>query len=110
MSASGVNTSTSVFGVDPGVLSLQMSENANDPTIISLSNNDGELQIKKGQNPTSTITTNEVKVTNLVFKNLSASSTKANIGVEATIEFANATSSADLQFSKSFKTSVSTRN
>jgi len=97
-SASGVNISASVFGIDPGVLSLAMSSSTLNPTIINLSADDGQLQIKEGNNATTTITTERVQINNLIFTNFSASSTRENIGVDLTVGYV---SSTDINFQSS---------
>ncbi|MFZ2190425.1 MAG: GIY-YIG nuclease family protein [Candidatus Magasanikiibacteriota bacterium] len=107
-SASGVNTSASVFGVDPGVLSLAMSSSTLNPTIINLSADNGRLQIKEGDNATTTITTAQVQVNNLVFNNFSASSTRENIGVDLNVSFVSSTD-INFQSSQTLHTAVSVR-
>lgn len=94
-SASSVDLVNSVFNTDPGVLQLNMASSSLNPTIISLSTDDGMLQVKKGASATSTITSNKIIVSNLVFTNLSASSTRENIGVDMQVEY---TTSTDISF------------
>ena len=69
--ATGVNAGSSTFDFDPGVLSLSMSDSGKDPTIIDLTANDGQLQITEGVSSAVSLTSDEVKVTNLVFTNKS---------------------------------------
>ena len=107
-SASGVNLGSSVFNSDPGVLSLIMSSSTLNPTIISLSADDGSLLLKEGNNATTTITTALVQVLNLLFSNQSASSTKDNIGVDITVSFVSSTD-VILRYTQALHTSVSTR-
>ena len=107
-SANGVTTSSSVFNIDPGKLFLTMSSTTLNPTIINLSDNDGALQIKEGTGATTTITTSQIRVTNLQFTNLSASSTHANIKINLTVEFAT-TTDINFQYAQSLETAVSAR-
>jgi len=106
--SSGINVDSSVFGIDPGVLSLIMASNALNPTIISLNSNDGSLQIKEGNNDATTITSKNVIISNLVFSNLSASSTRENIGIDLTVGYASS-SDINLTFSQNISTAVSVR-
>ena len=46
--AEGVNTASSMFGIDPGRLSLIMASSSLNPTIIDLSRDDGVLRIIEG--------------------------------------------------------------
>lgn len=107
-SAKGVNIDSSIFNIDPGVLSLAMTSGASDPTIISLNKDDGSLQIKEGAGSAVMVTAGNVKVTNLVFSNLSASSTRENIGIDLTVEYASSTES-DLISSQTLYTAVGIR-
>jgi len=107
-SANGVTTSSSVFNTDPGTLVLTMSSSTFNPTIINLSADDGVLQIKQGTGATTTVTANTVRVTNLQFTNLSASSTHENIKVNLTVEFAT-TTDIDFQYTQSLTSTISAR-
>jgi len=107
--ATGLNTASSTFGADPGVLSLVMADNAKNPTIIDLSADDGVLQIAEGVGSTVPITSDEVKVTNLVFGDLSASSTRENIRIEITVEYNNNSNDVEFTYTQSLQTAVSIR-
>jgi type II secretory pathway pseudopilin PulG len=105
----GVNIGSSTFGSDPGVLSLQMADAAKNPTLISLSADDGQLQIKEGASAYVNITSDEVKVTNLVFTNLTGTSDFENVQINATIEFNNTGTDVHYDFTQSWQTAVSAR-
>jgi len=107
-SAASVNVASSTFSVDPGVLSLSMNEAAGNPIIINLTEDDGLLQIKKGVSPEILITGDEIKITNLVFTDLTASSTKENIKIEITLEYME-DESVFYKYSTDLQTSVSLR-
>ena len=97
-SADSINVASSTFAVDPGVLNLSMDTIGENPTIISLNEDDGFLQIQKGNNTAIPITSDETKITNLVFTNLIGN----NIRIEITAEYKNSESiffyySTDLQ-------------
>lgn len=107
-SASSISTTQSVFGVNPGVLYLTVANNALNPTIINLSEINGQLQIKEGSASTTVITTNRVQIFNLVFTNLSTSSTRENIGLDLGVQYITSTY-INYQFNQSLHTSISLR-
>lgn len=108
--ANGVNVGASVFNTDPGILSLSMADGGKNPTIIDLTANDGILRIKEGASAAVSITSNEVKITNLVFTDLSSTSARENVRVNLTIDFDDG-GSGDVRyiFSKSWQKAVSLR-
>ncbi|MCK5591231.1 MAG: prepilin-type N-terminal cleavage/methylation domain-containing protein [Candidatus Pacebacteria bacterium] len=108
LSSNGLNVGTSVFDVDPGSLSLSMADGAKNPTIISLLVDDGQLQIQEGLGVAVPITSDEVRVTNLVFTNLTSTSDKANIKIELTVEYIT-TGSVVYNYPFSLETAVSLR-
>lgn len=107
-SANGLDAESSTFDSDPGVLSLSMSDGDIDPTIIDLSVDDGILQITQGTDDPIFITSDKVKITNLVFTNLSGENERGNIKIDMTVEY---DSGGDLAFSSSqdLTTAVSLR-
>lgn len=108
--AVGVNTGSCTFGSDPGVLSLAMAEETENPTIIDLDQDNGSLQITQGLGDPVLITSNKVKVTNLVFTNLTPLTVdRENIRVEITLEYDNAGSDIEYTYSQSLQTAVSLR-
>jgi len=108
-SSNGLNTEASTFGSDPGVLSLSMASTTQNPTVFSLDSNNGVLQISEGGVSTTTITSGEVKVTNLVFTDLTASSTRENIRIEITVEYNNLSNDIQYDYSRSIQTAVNLR-
>lgn len=106
-SASGVNASSSVFDLDPGVLSLAMDNASKNPTIIRLNHDNGVLEIQEGLAQPVTVTSDETRINNLIFHNLS-SGNRENIGVDLTIEYRGSDNS--FKYSKSLKTSASVRH
>jgi len=106
--ASSVNIGASTFGSDPGVLSLAMSDVSKNPTIISLSADDGVLQITEGIASALTVTSDEVKVTNLVFTNLTGTNDRENIKIEMTTEY-DSTDDVEYDFAQSIQTTVTLR-
>jgi len=108
LSANGVNIGASTFDTDPGVLSLSMADGDKNPTIISLSQNNGVLQITEGTADPVNITSNKVLITNLVFTNLTSTSDKENIKIELTAEYIT-TNDVVYQYSQNLQTAVSLR-
>lgn len=106
--ADNINIGASTFGADPGVLSLAMTDPAKNPTIIFLNQDDGQLQITEGLDPVINISSDEVKVKNLVFSNLSPSTKRENVKIDLTIEY-NGSEDVDFNYSRSFQTSASIR-
>jgi type II secretory pathway pseudopilin PulG len=106
--ASAINTSTSLFGTDPGYLSLTMTSTTLNPTTIGLNKDDGQIQVKQGSGASSTLVSDEIRVTNLVFADLTASSTREHVHISLTVDY-DATSSTEFSFSRSFRTAASVR-
>ena len=108
LSANGVNVGSSVFDLDPGSLSLSMADGAKNPTIISLTADDGQVQIQEGLSGAVSITSDEVRVTNLVFTNLTSTSDKPNIKIELTVEYI-VTGDVIYEYTYSLETAISLR-
>jgi len=106
-SATGVNTASSTFGVDPGFLSLSMASSTLNPTILALDSN--ILGIKEGSNATTSITSDEVKITNLVFTDLSGTGNRGNVRIEMTVEYNNIDTDIIYNYSQSIQTTVGLR-
>ena len=107
--ADDVNVANSTFGTDPGYLSLTMASSTLNPTIIALDQDDGVLVIKEGAYATTSITSTEVNVTNLVFTNLTASTTRENIRVEVTVEYINSNNGSIYRYSQNSRSATSLR-
>jgi len=107
--ATGVNIDSSTFDSDPGVLSLSMADASKNPTIISLTANDGSLRIKEGTADYKNIISDKVKVTNFVFLNLTPLGERKNIGVQVTVGYNNTGGAVEYNYSQSLETAVSLR-
>lgn len=107
--ATGVNTGSSTFDSDPGVLSVSVADAGNNPTVIDLSADDGQLQITYGAGSPVLVTSDEVSVTNLVFTDLTGSGTVPVIRIEMTIAFNNQSGDSDYTYEQSITTTVSLR-
>ena len=106
--ATGVNLVDSTFGSDPGVLSLSFASDDLDPTIIQLSEDDGILQVVEGVSSPVNITSDEVKVTNLQFTNLTGTSDKENIKIDLTVEY-DASEDVEFKYAQTLETSATVR-
>lgn len=106
--ADGINIAASTFGSDPGVLSLVMSDSTKNPTIIDLDQDNGILRIIEGSASPVMLVSDEVKITNLVFTNLTTGD-KGNIQIKITVEFNNVSGDIGFDYSQSLQTSVGLR-
>ena len=109
-SANGINVGASTFDADPGILSLSMANLTLNPTIIDLSADDGILRITQGANAPIEITNPNVKVTNLIFENLTSTGGKASIGIDLTIDYANSAGDKGFEYHQDLHTAVTIRN
>lgn len=107
-SASGINANGSVFGLDPGYLSLVMPSAAVNPTIISLNHDNGVIEIKEGLSASTTIMADEVKVANLIFTNLTDGN-RENVRINMTVEYDNPNNDPDFAYTQTLQTAVSVR-
>ncbi len=104
--ASAINTGTSTFGVDPGTLSLDMVDASDDPTIFSLTEDDGQFQLQEGSGAPVALTGEEINITNLVFNNLTGTEDVGIIQVQFTLEAANESGSTFFDYAQSFETTL----
>ncbi len=107
--SNGINIASSTFNSDPGVLSLEMADITLNPTVFDLSVDDGILRITQGTSTPIMVVSDEVRVSNLVFTNLTASSSKENIKIEITVEFNDDSGDKELEYSQDLRTAVSVR-
>ena len=109
LSANSVNIGSSIFGSDPGELSLSMTNESKNPTIINLNVDNGILQITEGLSSAVAVTSNKVKITNLVFANLTSTGEKENIRIQMTVEYNNAEGDIKYNYSQTIQTAISLR-
>jgi len=108
-SASDVNIASSVFGANPGILSLAMADVGKNPTIINLTGANGTLQIKEGIASPVALTSNKVKVTNLVFTNRGHQGKRRIIGIDLTVAYNSDNSDVYFNYSETVRTAVTLR-
>lgn len=109
---SGLYTPTSVFGTYPGQLSLATQENApadEAGTYVDFYIDDERLYRKREGATAELLTSEQVKVTNLVFTHLNVSNDPA-VRIELTVEPAASSTNAEAQTSVTLFTTVSLRS
>lgn len=87
--ATGVYTPTSAFDANPGQLSLETKINPRDnetKTYEDFYLADGKLYLKKEGISPEQITSDQVRVSNLIFKNIGSSGNLANIQINLQVE------------------------
>lgn len=97
--ALSVNTSTSVFNSDNGILSLSVNDVSKNPTIIKISPIDNSLIILEGSS-TTTITTSKVMVDKLFFYDFTSGTPRSNIQVDLKVKF-NSSDSQEYTYTQS---------
>lgn len=102
----GINTGSSTFGSDPGVLSFDMVDVADNPTIFSLSADDEDFQVSIGGASNTTITTDRVGVTNLTFTDLTSGSDLGIILVNFSVSYSNDSGTPYFNYEESFQTTL----
>ena len=107
--STGVNIGSSSFGSDPGVLSLTMADALKNPTIISLDQDNGTLQIQEGVNPPVPITSGSVYVSRLAFTNTTGGANHENVQVEIIVDYNGGAPGTGFIYSQSAHTAVSVR-
>lgn len=109
--AMGINNNSS-FGINLAentgrFLSLRMRNNTNNPAIIDVLNN--FIRIRNGKQPYYQLSSNQVKVTNLTFKNYGTGKS-SNIKIILTIEYLNPSQRQQYQASDTWQTTVELRD
>lgn len=101
--ASGINNPSP--GQSDSILSLSMQNLDLNPTIFDVF--EGKLRITQGESDPKELTSDEVKVTNLLFTNLSYPNTPGTIRIEMTIEYLNPSNLSEYQASINLKSTIS---
>lgn len=107
-SARAVNSATSTFSSDPGVLSLDMPNPSVNPTVFRLDQDNGTLLMQEGAAAALPLTTSAVSVSQLIFSLRAPAGEPENIGILLTVDSASAGDSY-ASFSHTATTSVTTR-
>lgn len=104
--AEGINVGSSTFGSDPGVLSFDMVAPGTDPTVFSLTGDDGQLQKTEAGGGAILLTQDDVEITNLIFQNLTGVEDTGIIQVQFTVEAVNASGSVYFDYAQTFQTTL----
>lgn len=107
--AMGINVASSTFESDPGVLSLSMASSTLNPTVFSLSADNGRLQMTEGGGGVIYVTGSDVRVTDFTLYNATSGSVRENVRVDITIENANSVGDPRLDFTQSIHSNISVR-
>ena len=106
--ANDLNTANSTFNVHPGLLSFSHEDSLKNPTIFSVASE--KLAMKQGVNATSTLTSDNVRVTNLIFTNMSVANRTKNIRISMRVEHVNPDNVTVFTASTTMETSVTVRD
>lgn len=103
--ATALNIGTSVFSADPGTISFDMADVGVDPTIFSLTADDGALQVQEAGGAVVTLTTDDISVTNFTVTNLTTAEDVGILRVEMTLQVGSA-SLPIYAYTESFQTTL----
>ena len=106
--ARSITLGSSIFGSDPGVLSLEMDNPAANPTVFRLTGDNGALQMQEGASDPLVLTSDEVTVDTLIFTLLSQAGERENIRINLTVGYAAAGDSF-ASYEHQIQTSISLR-
>lgn len=104
--AEGININASIFDSDPGVLSFNMVAQGVDPTVFSLTADNGVLQISEADGAQVSITTDQVSVTDLRFHNLTGAGDTGVVQVEYSLQANNPSGLKYYDYVASFQTTL----
>jgi hypothetical protein len=104
--ASALNVGASTFNSDPGVLSFDMVLAGVDPTVFSLTSDNGQFQVQQAGGAQNVLTSSRVAITNLTFTNLTSDDDLGIIQVTYTVEMTTDSSSPLLEYAQTFQTTL----
>jgi prepilin-type N-terminal cleavage/methylation domain-containing protein len=93
--ADSITVGSSVFGSNPGTLTLATSVPANSPTIFTVTN--GQLTVKQGAGAAIPLTEPDVTVTEFTLENLSPNARTQNIRIHIKVSLPTSTANTDIQ-------------
>src|SRR3989338_2893396 len=96
-SAATINQGASVFGANPGTLSIGSSVPLNDPTVFTVSG--GALMVSQGGAPAEPITSGRVSITDLTFEDLTVFGRTRLVRIRVTAASRNAGGLAEVNAS-----------
>lgn len=101
-----VLTGSSVFDSDPGTLALDMVDVAVDPTVFSLTTDNGQLQMNEAGGGETVLTSSDILITDFTVIDLTSSEDVAVIMIQFTLQY-NSPSTFVYQYEQSFQTTFS---
>lgn len=104
--AEGINTGSSTFNSDPGVLSLDMVSVSEDPVVFSLTADDGQFQVSQAGGGAVALSGSALEITNLVFTNLTSADDTGIIQVNFTVSAPSDESVEFFAYEESFQTTL----
>lgn len=104
--ADSIRLADSTFATDPGVLSLNMIDASREPTVFSLTADNGQFQVAEAGAGAITLTPADVHVTNLVFTNLTGTDDIGIIQVQFTLEISSASGARAFFYDQAFQTTL----
>ncbi len=107
-SARDVNDASSVWGTDPGVLSLSVVDPTKNPTVIRLDQDDGMLTIQEGASAPVALTSSSVRITALQFTRYAHPEGDGTIGIRLTLS-STSQSDAYVSYTDTYQTAISLR-
>lgn len=105
-SAENINVGASTFDSHPGVLSLAMADEAKNPTLIYLDNE--SIKMTEGLGNALDLSSNKIKISNLIFSNLTPQSKRNSVRINLTINY-DAPEKTEFSYTQSLQTAVSVR-
>jgi len=102
--ADDLNASFSTFSTHPGELSLSNNDSTKDPVFFDIKNE--RLRISQGISGPYYLTSDNVRVTNLVFEDLSVTDRTKNIKISITVEHVNPENRNDFEASVSMESTA----
>ncbi len=104
--ASSINSASSTFALHPGILSLATTSGGTNPTVFRVSDDGVRLEIVEGLSNPVFLTSNRVKVNNLLFTSVPYPGSLAGVQIDFTLAYQGAANDPYYTFSKSFQTTV----
>lgn len=102
--ASGINTGSSVFGTNPGTLSLATSTGGTNPTMFAVGGT--TLNITQGTGETMPLISSRAQVVEFVIEDLTVTGKTKIVRIKLTLKYANPANIPALNVSSTFETTA----
>jgi type II secretory pathway pseudopilin PulG len=104
--ADSIDFNNSILDTDPGLIYLNYTDIAKNPTIITLDQDNGSLLIKEGNNATTTVTNDKVIISNLTFSDFTKVGTRDTVRIELSVDYNNTLNDVIYNYSKDLVTTL----